>query len=127
MAMMARLGVPAKTYTIGVVLDAAKYYFNKTGRRVIIEYVLIDGINASAENAAELAGRLRGLNCHVNLIPYNAVGGDFKAPNKAAVEAFRQTLEKKKVGATVRKTSGDDIDGACGQLRLKHMNSKQGK
>ncbi len=111
----------ANKYTMGEVLDAAKYYFNKTGRRVIIEYVLLDGINASPADAAELAGRLKGLNSHVNLIPYNAVGGAFKAPDKAAVDAFRQILERHKVGATVRKTSGDDIDGACGQLRLKHI------
>ena len=114
----------ANKYTMGEVLDAAKYYFNKTGRRVIIEYILIEGINASKANAEELASRLRGFNCHVNLIPYNAVGSAFKAPSKEIVQAFRMTLEQNKVGATVRKTSGDDIDGACGQLRLKHVNSK---
>lgn len=114
----------ARRYTMGEVLDAAKYYFNKTGRRVIIEYVLLAGVNAGTANAEELAARLKGLNCHVNLIPYNAAGSEFKAPDKAGVEAFRQTLLKNKVGVTVRKTSGDEIDGACGQLRLKHMKSE---
>ncbi|MEX1306899.1 MAG: 23S rRNA (adenine(2503)-C(2))-methyltransferase RlmN [Eubacteriales bacterium] len=114
----------ADRYMMGEVLDAAKYYFNKTGRRVIIEYVLLAGINDSTANAEELATRLKGFNCHVNLIPYNAVADDFKAPTPATVDAFLHILTKNRIGATVRKTSGDDIDGACGQLRLKHVKSK---
>jgi 23S rRNA (adenine2503-C2)-methyltransferase len=107
----------AKTYSIHEVIDSAKFYFNKTGRRVIIEYVMLDGINNSYENALELSKLLRGFNCHVNLISFNSGNGEYKKPSKNSVNAFLNTLEKNRISATIRKTSGDDIDGACGQLR----------
>jgi len=110
----------AKKYTIGEIIDSAKYYFNKTGRRVIIEYILLDGINASTSNAVELAKRLKGLNCHINLIPYNDTAKVFKKPSNETVDHFLSTLKKNGMTATIRKTSGDDIDGACGQLRLRN-------
>ncbi len=119
-----RIMPAAKRYTIGEVIDSAKYYFNKTGRRVIIEYVLIDGVNNLPEHAAELAKRLNGLNCHINLIPYNDAASDFKKPSDEAVKAFVAELKKHGAFATVRKTSGDDIDGACGQLRLKETRTR---
>jgi len=110
----------SKKYTIYEVVDSAKYYFNKTGRRVIIEYVLIDGINSSVENAKELAKLLKGFNCHVNLIPYNSISEKFRKPSDTVVKDFLNVLEKNRISATRRKTSGDDIEGACGQLRLKN-------
>lgn len=109
----------ANKYTIHEIIDSAKYYFNKTGRRVIIEYVLLDGVNASKENAIELSKLLKGLNCHVNLIPFNSGSGEFKKPSKQTVKDFLHTLDRNRTSATIRKTSGDDIDGACGQLKLK--------
>jgi 23S rRNA (adenine2503-C2)-methyltransferase len=108
----------ANKYTINEVIDSAKYYFNKTGRRVIIEYVLLEGVNASKENAKELSKLLSGLNCHVNLIPFNSGSGEFKKPSFDVVKGFLSELEKNRISATIRKTSGDDIDGACGQLKL---------
>ena len=119
-----RIMPAAKRYTITEVIDSAKYYFNKTGRRVIIEYVLIDGLNNLPVHAAELAKRLKGLNCHINLIPYNDAASDFKKPSDKAVQAFAAELKKHGAFATVRKTSGDDIDGACGQLRLKEKRTR---
>ena len=110
----------ANRYTIEETLDACRYYIEKTGRRVVMEYALIDGVNASAECAEELATRLRGMQCHVNLIPLNTVKErNLYGVTESQVQAFLSVLEKRHISATRRREMGDDIEGACGQLRKK--------
>jgi 23S rRNA (adenine2503-C2)-methyltransferase len=111
----------ARSYEIHEVVGACRYYFEKTGRRVTFEYSLVGGVNDTAEDAKELASLIRGMNCHVNLIPVNPVKErDFVQPDDRAVLAFRDRLEKNGITATVRRRMGRDIDGACGQLRRKY-------
>ncbi len=108
----------AGAYSIDETLDACRYYIERTGRRVIIEYALIEGINDAPECADELAQRLRGMQCHVNLIPLNEVAErDLRPPRPDAVKLFLARLEMRHISATVRREMGDDIQGACGQLR----------
>ena len=112
----------AKAYAMEDVLDACRYYIEKTGRRVIFEYALIHGVNAAPEQAAELAARLRGMQCHVNLIPLNSVPErGLKGVTEREVDAFRRALEQKNISVTRRREMGDDIEGACGQLRRRYM------
>lgn len=111
----------ARAYGIREVLGAAKKYYEKTGRRIIIEYAMIRGLNDSLEDADKLRELLRGLNCHVNLIPLNEGTGSLKPTPKRDIYAFMKRLEP--VGATVRRSLGAEIEGACGQLRRKHMNN----
>jgi 23S rRNA (adenine2503-C2)-methyltransferase len=88
---------------------------------VTFEYSLVGGVNDTAADAKELASLIRGMNCHVNLIPVNPVKErDFVQPDDGAVAAFRDRLEKNGITATVRRRMGRDIDGACGQLRRKY-------
>ena len=113
----------AHAYAIEDVLAACRYYVEKTGRRVVFEYALIKNVNCDLKCAEELARRLRGLRCHVNLIPLNAVKErHLEAPTKQDVQAFLKRLELKNISATVRREMGADIDGACGQLRRKALN-----
>ena len=110
----------ANAYAIQDVLDACRKYVEATGRRVIFEYALIRNVNSSPECADELARRLRGLQCHVNLIPLNDVKERrLEAPDRRTVDAFLRRLEQRHVSATVRREMGADIEGACGQLRRK--------
>ena len=113
--------VPVNRNTgIAEILRAADEYFEKTGRRVSYEYVLLGDCNDSAEHARELADLMRGRNAHVNLIPMNAVSElPYHNPALPKTERFLQTLQHHGVNATVRKRKGADIDAACGQLRLK--------
>lgn len=100
------------------ILRAADAYFEKTGRRVTYEYILIAGVNDSLENARELAGRLRGRNALVNLIPFNPVEGlPFKTPSANQVQRFAQTLESLGIQIALRHRKGEKIKAACGQLR----------
>lgn len=113
----------ANRYELREVMDACRYYFAKTGRRVTFEYSLVSGVNDTKEDAKELTGLLHGMNCHVNLIPVNPIRErDYVRSNKEAVQAFLRQLEKGGINATVRRELGQDIDGACGQLRRRHMN-----
>ena len=85
---------------------------------MIFEYALSDGVNAGEKQAAELADRLRGMQCHVNLIPLNEVKErNLKGVSEDTVRVFMQTLEEKHISVTRRREMGDDIEGACGQLR----------
>ena len=112
----------AHRYTMEETLDACRYYIEKTGRRVVFEYALIDGVNASEENAEELSDKLRGMQCHVNLIPLNTVKErNLFGVTEAQVRAFLGVLERRHISATRRREMGDDIEGACGQLRKKIM------
>ena len=111
----------AKAYDLTQVLDACKYYFEQTGRRISFEYSLIEGVNDSAEDVRNLASLLRGMNCHVNLIPVNPIKErDFSQPDTKAVREFQNKLEKCGINVTIRREMGRDIDGACGQLRKRY-------
>ncbi|MBD5556527.1 MAG: 23S rRNA (adenine(2503)-C(2))-methyltransferase RlmN [Roseburia sp.] len=114
----------ANKYDIREVIDACRYYFAQTGRRVTYEYSLVAGVNDTEEDAAQLAALLSGQNCHVNLIPVNPiVERDFVQPDAGAVTKFKNKLEKNGLNVTVRREMGRDIDGACGQLRRKMQKS----
>lgn len=114
----------ANSYTIEEIIDACRYFFDKTGRRLTFEYSLISGVNDSDEEAMELSKLLKGLNCHVNLIPVNPIKErTFKSPSKEAAFAFKNKLEKNHINATIRREMGRDIDGACGQLRRRKISS----
>lgn len=108
-----------KSYPIELLVEACRKYTERTSRRVTFEYTLVKGVNDSKEHALELSSLLRGMLCHVNLIPLNKVEetGLDTSDTKTAQE-FQKTLENKGIPATIRRELGDDIDGACGQLRL---------
>ncbi|MDR0462055.1 MAG: radical SAM protein [Christensenellaceae bacterium] len=111
----------AKTHKINDVLVAAKYFFNKTKRRVIFEYALIDKVNCMPEHARELARVLRDLHisAHVNLIKCNPAN-DLKAPSTETCMLFMDTLIKSGISCTMRKGKGTEIMAACGQLRAEN-------
>ena len=113
----------ANKYEIHEVVDACRYYFAQTGRRVTFEYSLVGGVNDTDEDAAEMSQLIRGMNCHVNLIPVNPIKErDYVQSDTESIQAFKAKLEKNGINVTVRREMGRDIDGACGQLRRKHMN-----
>ena len=112
----------ANRWEIGEILEACRNYIRKTGRRIIFEYALIHGYNADPENADELADILRGMQCHVNLIPLNEVKErNLTGVSEKTVYEFMHRLETKHISVTRRREMGDDIDGACGQLRRKTL------
>ena len=118
----------ANTWSIDEIIGACKNYIQKTGRRVIFEYALSEGVNAGEEQARELAERLRGMQCHVNLIPLNVVEErDLKGVTEEEVRRFLKVLQERNISATRRREMGDDIEGACGQLRRKTINSSEGE
>lgn len=107
-----------KKYNIETLLKACRYYIEQTGRRISFEYTLIRGVNDNEAEARELLKLIKGLLCHVNLIPVNEVKeSGFSASDRNAVEKFRAVLEKGGISATVRREMGADISAACGQLR----------
>ena len=111
----------AYTYGLSEVLDACKYYFDKTGRRLTFEYSLVRGVNDTEEDARELIDFVGHLNCHINLIPVNPIEErDYKESTAQAIKAFQNRLEKNHINVTIRREMGRDIDGACGQLRRRH-------
>ncbi len=117
-----RLMPIATRYTIEETLAACKRYIQKTGRRVIIEYALVKDVNCAPEHALELASRLRGMQCHVNLIPLNDVPERaLRGASEREVRAFQAALEGAHISVTRRREMGDDIEGACGQLRRRYM------
>lgn len=112
----------AKVYSIDSLMEAARAYVKKTGRRVIFEYATIDGVNCNSEHATELANRLKNLQCHVNLIPLNKVEErQLMPPNNNNINAFMDKLKNLGVSVTKRRSMGNDIEGACGQLRNKKI------
>jgi len=111
----------SKRYPMDDLLAACIQHIAITGRRITFEYALIKGVNDSDRNAEELAAKLRGINCHVNLIPLNRVAETgLSGTERADAERFRNLLEKRGIQVTVRRELGSDIDAACGQLRLKN-------
>lgn len=116
----------ANKYELSDVLDACDYYFEKTGRRITFEYSLVHGVNDREEDARELIGILKPRNCHLNLIPVNPIKErDFEKPTREHAEKFKNKLEKNGINVTIRREMGSDIDGACGQLRRRHVNKEQ--
>jgi len=108
----------AAKFPLNELIQACGDYAEHTKRRITFEYLLLSGINDSPSQAHALAKLLKGMLCHVNLIPYNEVSGKkFKRPSRAAVEAFRLTLQQEGVEVTQRMERGHSVSGACGQLR----------
>lgn len=108
----------AKSITIDSLLDACSYYFDRTGREITLEYILLGELNDTPECARNLAAIARRLRCNVNLIPYNPIAGlAFQRPTEQAVSRIQETLRENGVNAHIRRSRGLDIDGACGQLR----------
>ena len=111
----------AEKYSIKEILDACRRYFEITGRRISFEYSLVKGQNDSKEDALELSRLLKGLNCHVNLIPVNTIEErDFEKGDDDSIQNFKIVLEKNSINVTIRRSVGSDIDAACGQLRRKY-------
>ncbi len=109
-------------YSIYEVIDAAKYYVEKTNRRITFEYILLDGVNDNLENADELSNLLRGINCYVNLIRYNSVKEfSYVGSDEDRANSFYKRLKRRGINTTLRREKGSDIDAACGQLRSKNM------
>ena len=107
-----------KAYPIEEVISAIKSYINKTNRRVTFEYILLKGVNDSLECALELSMLLKGLNCYVNLIPYNETSHiEYKKSDQDTIMKFYDVLKKKGIGVTIRREFGSKVNAACGQLR----------
>jgi len=117
----------ARQYQVREVIEACQYYYQKTKRRLTFEYSLMAGKNDLPEDARQLAALIRGLNCHVNLIPVNPVRErNFVQSDKKNVEKFKNKLEKYGINVTIRREMGRDIDGACGQLRKRYLDQAKG-
>ncbi|MDI3299195.1 MAG: 23S rRNA (adenine(2503)-C(2))-methyltransferase RlmN [Bacillota bacterium] len=112
-------------YPLARLMEAARTYAARTGRRLTFEYVMIDRVNDEPEQARELATLLRGLPGHVNLIPLNESGRGLRSSPPGRIEAFRQVLERSGVEVTVRRSLGRRIDAACGQLRRREAEAPE--
>ncbi|EOR26607.1 ribosomal RNA large subunit methyltransferase N [Niallia nealsonii AAU1] len=109
-----------RAYKLPELIEAIRYYVDKTGRRVSFEYGLFGNVNDQVEHAEELAELVKGIKCHVNLIPVNYVPErDYVRTPKDQIFLFEKTLKKHGVNVTIRREQGSDIDAACGQLRAK--------
>ncbi|SDH92093.1 23S rRNA (adenine(2503)-C(2))-methyltransferase RlmN [Alteribacillus bidgolensis] len=109
-----------RAWPIDKLMDSIRYYQKKTNRRITFEYGLFGGVNDQVEHAEELAELIKGLKCHVNLIPVNYVPErDYVRTSKNDIFAFERTLKEHGVNVTIRREQGHDIDAACGQLRAK--------
>ena len=110
----------SKAYKLNDLIDTIKKYIKVTNRRITFEYIMLENINDSLENAKELAKLLKGINCYVNLIPYNETENiQFKRTKKVQILAFYDILKKNGIAVTIRKEFGGKVDAACGQLRAK--------
>ena len=116
----------ANKYSISEILDACKYYMDKTGRRITYEYSLVSGVNDSREDAKSLATLLKSMNCHVNLIPVNEIKENtLKRPSRKTVEDFENILKSYGLEVTIRREMGTDINAACGQLRRSYLETQK--
>ncbi len=112
----------ADRYSLQELMEACTYYFEKTGRRITFEYSLVKDVNDTNEDVMQLTKLIKGLNCHVNLIPVNPIRErDYVQSERHAVESFKNKLEKNGINVTIRREMGRDIDGACGQLRRRYI------
>ena len=118
----------ANKYKIAEIIEACKHYFDKTGRKIYFEYTLIKDINDSEQDVLMLSKLLKGMMCHVNVIPLNSVKErSLEGTSRLFAYQFVDKLKEKGVSATVRRTMGEDIEGACGQLRNKIIREKISK
>lgn len=118
----------AYKYDIHEVLDACKNYFEKTGRRLTFEYSLVGGVNDSEQDVQGLVELIKGINCHINLIPVNPIKErSYVQSDRRVVENFKTKLEKCGINVTIRREMGRDIGGACGQLRKSYMDKAKGE
>lgn len=116
----------ANKYSIKEIMEACRYYLSKTGRRITFEYSLVKDVNDSQECANQLIKWVKGMNCHINLIPVNPIKErDFKQTRQKEIQLFKNRLEKNGINVTIRREMGRDIDGACGQLRKSYVDSKE--
>jgi 23S rRNA (adenine2503-C2)-methyltransferase len=112
-----------KKYPLEELMLACKEYIKKTGRQITFEYILINGINSDLQSAKNLSTILKGLNCKVNLIPSNVLKEcSIEPPNKSDILFFKNYLKSEGINVTLRKPRGEDIEAACGQLRLRYEN-----
>lgn len=112
-----------KAYPLKDLIDILKKYILKTNRRVTFEYIMLEGVNDSKECALELANLIRGINCYVNLIPYNETENIiYKRTKNVQIMNFYDILKKNKINVTVRREFGSKVDAACGQLRANNYN-----
>ena len=110
-----------KAYNIKELMNTVKEYIEKTNRRVTFEYILLDNINDTKECAIELSKLLKGINCYVNLIPYNETSHiEYKKSNQDKIMKFYDTLKKNNINVTIRREFGGNLDAACGQLRANY-------
>ena len=115
----------AYKYSIEELIDTCKYFINQTNRRITFEYALIEGENDSEEDARRMGKLLKGMLCHVNLIPVNKIEErNYKSSGASSVEKFIRILEQYGVPTTLRRTLGADIDAACGQLRRRYIKKR---
>ena len=113
-----------KKYAIDKLIEACKIYIEATRRRITFEYAMISGVNDSKENAVKLIGLLKGMLCHVNLIPINSIESiNFNRSTRAQMEQFKNFLEQHGIETTIRRELGEDINAACGQLRRSEISS----
>jgi len=114
----------AYRYKISDLMEACKYYFNKTGRRITFEYTMVDGFNDRKEDVEELIKLAKGLNLHINLIPLNPIKEfDGTRPKKSNIKIFRELLQENNIPTTIRREMGADISGSCGQLRRDYLSN----
>lgn len=115
----------ARAYKLEELMEAVRYYTKKTGRRVSFEYGLMSGENDSVEIAEELSALIKGIKCHVNLIPVNYVPErDYVRTSRSQIFAFEKTLKKNGINVTIRREQGSDIAAACGQLRAQERSEE---
>lgn len=115
----------ANKYSISEIIEACKYYINKTNRRITFEYALVKDVNDSKGEAEKLSQLLRGMLCHVNLIPINEIKeNELKRSSNENVAEFKRVLENNNIQTTIRREMGLDINAACGQLRISHIKDK---
>ena len=112
----------AAKYELNEVMNAFRYYYDQTGRRLTFEYSLVDGVNDEEEHAKELSHLVRGLNCHINLIPVNPIKErNYRKSESKNIQIFKNILENYRINVTIRREMGADIDAACGQLRKSYI------
>ena len=111
-----------KVYKINDIIEVIKEYIKLTNRRVTFEYIMLKDVNDKLEHAKELANLLKGINCYVNLIPYNETSHiEYKKSSKEQILKFYDILKKNNINVTIRKEFGSELKAACGQLRSLHM------
>ncbi len=115
-----------KAYKIEDIINAVKDYIKKTNRRVTFEYIMLKDVNDSCDCAKELSNLLKGINCYVNLIPYNETSNiKYKKSDKVTINEFYDILKKNNINVTIRREFGSNVSAACGQLRSKQIKGKE--